>query len=62
MTKKEAYIAMTYFLEQFYEKTGSNDVGSLLGDMILIDDEETMDPAIWNDWIFAVSKMELERK
>ncbi|MDE6627057.1 MAG: hypothetical protein K2K56_11895 [Lachnospiraceae bacterium] len=61
MTNQEAYIAMIYFLEQFYERTGSDDVGELLGDMILTGNEETMDPALWNDWLQAVKKMELER-
>ena len=27
MTIKEAYMAMQYFLEQFYDRTGSDDVG-----------------------------------
>lgn len=42
MPDKEAYIVMIYFLEQFYERTGSDDVGGLLGDMMLIDNEQTM--------------------
>lgn len=62
MTKQEAYIAMIYFLEQYYERTGSDDVGGLLGDMILIGNEETMDPALWNDWLDAVKKMKLEKQ
>ena len=37
MTIKEAYMAMQYFLEQFYDRTGSDDVGGLLGDMLLTD-------------------------
>lgn len=56
MTNQEAYIAMIYFLEQFYERTGSDDVGGLLGDMILTGNEETMDPALWDDWIHAIKK------
>ena len=62
MTKQEAYIAMIYFLEQYNERTGSDDVGVLLGDMILIGNEETMDPALWNDWLDAVKKMKLEKQ
>lgn len=62
MTKEEAYMAMVYFLEEFYERTGSDDVGGLLGGMILTDHEQTMDPAIWHDWIHAVKKMESEQK
>ncbi len=61
MTTREAYIAMIYFLEQIYERTGSDDVGGLLGSMILTGNEETMDPALWNDWLDAVKKMELKK-
>ena len=30
MTEYEVFMAMQYFLEQFYERTGSDDVGALL--------------------------------
>jgi len=61
MTEYEAFIAMQYFLEQFYERTGSDDVGALLGDMLILDDGETMDPAAWEDWIVAVKKAKLKQ-
>lgn len=54
LNKKEAYLAMYYFLEGFYERTGSDDVGALLGSMRLIGDENTMDPAAWEDWIQSI--------
>lgn len=60
MTSKEAYKAMILFLEQFFERTGSDDIAVLLGGMMLIDDEETMDPAMWNDWIKAVKEVKEE--
>lgn len=60
MTRQEAFIAMVHFLEHFYEQTASDDVGALLGDMILVDEEKTMDPAAWNDWIAAIEKMRRE--
>lgn len=60
MNNKQAYLAMKYFLETFYERTGSDDVGELLGNMILIDDELTMDPAVWEDWMEAVEKAKEE--
>ncbi|MFD2115268.1 hypothetical protein ACFSTH_07065 [Paenibacillus yanchengensis] len=54
LTNKEAYLAMCHFLEGFYERTGSDDVGALLGGMRLIADEETMDSAAWQDWIQSI--------
>ena len=55
MNNKEAYLAMVNFLEKYYNRTGSDDIGALLGSMILLDDEETMDPAVWIDWIDAIN-------
>ncbi|MGE5397585.1 MAG: hypothetical protein ACM3MK_08670 [Chitinophagales bacterium] len=57
LTLEQAYRAMVVFLEGFYERTGSDDVGGLLGGMIILDDGETADPAAWNDWIDSVSKV-----
>ena len=57
MDELEAYKAMQIFLEKIYNQTSSDDIGSLLGDMILLEDNSTMDAAIWNDWIEAVKKV-----
>ena len=48
---------MQIFLEKIYNQTSSDDIGSLLGDMILLEDNSTMDAAIWNDWIESVKKL-----
>jgi len=50
LTKNEAYLAMYAFLEREYELTQSDDIGSLLGSMSLLQDGSTADPAVWNDW------------
>jgi hypothetical protein len=41
----EAFESMIRFLEMYYERTGSDDVGSLLGDMMILEDGLTIDPA-----------------
>src|SRR5579862_4946579 len=52
MTILQAFKAMICFLEDYYNKTLSDDVGSLLGDIQLLDDDKgTWDPAAWNDWL-----------
>lgn len=56
-TQKEAYLSMFAFLERYYELTKSDDIGSLLGSMSLLQDGETADPAIWNDWLEAIEKV-----
>lgn len=54
LTAQEAFKTMVKFLEAYYERTGSDDVGSLLGDIILLEDGSTADPAAWNDWIECI--------
>lgn len=53
----EAFKAMKYFLEKYYEQTRSSDVGSLLGGLQILEDNTTADPAAWSDWMDAVSKI-----
>ena len=57
LTLQQAFEAMGLFLEGFYERTKSDDVGGLLGDLILLEDGSTADPAAWNDWIKYVMRV-----
>jgi len=60
MTKLDemtAYHAMIAFLEKYYRLTGSDEIGALLGSMQLLEDRKSVDPAIWNDWLEAVSSV-----
>ena len=56
LTTQEAFVAMRSFLESYYERTKSDDVGALLGDMQLLGDGMTADPATWEDWLVCVEK------
>jgi hypothetical protein len=53
----EAYSAMYSYLESLFKRTGSDYLGGLLGDMSLLQDGSTADPAIWNDWLQAIEKV-----
>ena len=57
LTTKQAFEAMVLFLEEFYNRTQSDDVGGLLGDLILLEDGSTADPAAWYDWVECVEKV-----
>lgn len=57
LTDKQAFQAMVLFLEGFYERTKSDDVGGLLGDLIILKDGNTADPAAWDDWMKCVDKV-----
>jgi hypothetical protein len=56
LTEKEAYEAMFAFLEQIYNRTKSDDIGGLLGDMSILPDGDTANPAIWHEWLECVLK------
>ncbi|AVH73656.1 hypothetical protein NLP_5326 [Nostoc sp. 'Lobaria pulmonaria (5183) cyanobiont'] len=48
---------MYAFLVQVYERTQSNDLGGLLGDMSTIEDSETADFAVWHEWLRCVAQV-----
>lgn len=57
---EEAFRAMAIFLKKYYERTGADDVGGLLSDMILAKGGGTMDPAAWYDWLDSVAEVKSE--
>ena len=56
LTIQEAYKAMYAYLEQYYQQTGANDIGAMLGAMSTLRDGGTADPAVWEDWLRAVQQ------
>lgn len=56
MSSEQAYAAMYAFLDAWYQKTKSDDLGALLGSMSLLPDGAPADSAIHSDWELAVSK------
>jgi hypothetical protein len=59
LTIRQAFEAMVVFLEVYYERTHSDDIGALLGDLNthLWADGITGDPAAWKDWLESVQKV-----
>jgi len=57
LSELQAFKTMVLYLEKYYERTRSDDVGSLLGDLILLDDNSTADPAAWYDWMQCVKEI-----
>ena len=56
LDKREAYLAMFSFLEDYYKRTKSDEVGSILSGMCLMKDGKPMDPAYWDEWQEAVQR------
>lgn len=54
LTLLQVFNAMVLFLEDYYYKTDSGDVASLLSELQFLPDGGTADPAAWLDWIDAV--------
>jgi hypothetical protein len=57
LTIDEAYDAMIDYLDQHYNRTHSDDIGSLLSGMQLLSDNESVDPAALEDWVDSVNKV-----
>ena len=47
LTIQQAFEVMQLFLEDYYERTQSDDVGALLGDLQCMEDGVPADPAAW---------------
>lgn len=50
---------MFRFLEKYYESTGADEIGALLGSMStnVFADDRPADPAIWEEWLQAVREV-----
>jgi len=57
VTKLQAFNAMRKFLENYYTETSSDDIGALLGDLQLLEDGTTADPAALTDWINCINEI-----
>jgi hypothetical protein len=60
LTVQEGFAAMRLFLEDYYEQTHSDDIGALLGDLQILEDGMTADPAVWDDWLACVNQVEMK--
>ncbi|MFG6095939.1 hypothetical protein SPB21_11835 [Leptothoe sp. ISB3NOV94-8A] len=56
LSEREAYTAMYAFLVKLYDRTQSDDLGGLLGDMSTLEDGDPADPAVWSEWIECIEK------
>lgn len=57
LTERQAFEAMVLFLEQVYERTESDDIAGLLSDLMLAADNQTADPAAWQDWLACLQRV-----
>lgn len=55
LSARDAYRAMFLFLETYYDRSGSGELGDPLSGMAINEDGQPMDPAAWGDWLAADS-------
>ena len=55
LTVDQAYLCMFEFLRQYYERGPTDEIGGLLGDLSMLPDGGSADPAQLADWANAVS-------
>lgn len=51
LTRIQAFAVMQYFFRQYYKITASDDFGSMLGGLMLLEDNKAADEAFAEDWI-----------
>jgi len=49
LTEKQVFLMMIEFLDIYYQQTKSDDIGSFLGSLQLLEDDQPADLAIWYD-------------
>lgn len=52
-----AYKKMISLLDDYYNRTESDNIGAFLGEIDLIEDYVSMDPAAWEDWVNIVRQV-----
>lgn len=57
LTQEQAYEAMFHFLEELYNNGFEEELGGILGSLSLLEDGESADPAMIQDWESAVKKV-----
>lgn len=57
LTEEEAFQAMFLFLEKYYHLTKADDVGNLLGSLMIVENGKPLDIALWYDWIKSVEEV-----
>lgn len=60
LTEREAFAAMSLFLNRYAERAG-DDLLTLLGDIALRPDGGPFDPAAWEDWLSCVRSVRSSR-
>jgi hypothetical protein len=59
---QQAYAAMFYFIETYYNRGPNDELAMMLGSMALWSDGRPGDNALWNDWLNAIERARTDRE
>jgi len=59
---EDSYDTTANFLEKYYSITKSDDAGSILGCMMLLENNRPFDAAMWEDWLDALATIKPNEK
>ncbi len=54
LTPEQSFYAMQEFLEEYFKITSSDALGALLSCMQFLEDGQTADSALWEDWLIIL--------
>jgi hypothetical protein len=57
LTNLYAFAVMQYFFDKYYWSTLSDDFGSMLGGLMMLENNQTADPAYEKEWFVCVKKI-----
>ena len=55
-TESEGYKVMFDMLDDFYLRTGSDEIGGFLGELYMYEEGKTADAASWEEWLDAIER------
>ena len=61
LTEIQAFKAMIIFLDDYYDRTQSDEIGAILGGLQIVGDGMPADPAAWDDWLKCVRQVLSEK-
>lgn len=60
ITEEQAFEIMISFLEHYFNRSNSDDIRSVLGDLLHSKYGETSDPGAWYDWQESLNKAKID--
>ncbi|MBN6149244.1 hypothetical protein JR065_02725 [Xanthomonas sp. AmX2] len=57
ITVEQAYMAMFEYWLEVYKRTNSDEIGTVLSELSILEDGSSADPAAINDWLQVIDRV-----